>query len=402
MEVVVSRGLVLIANTRLPSERAQAVQVVHSAAAFARAGYATSLLYALRKLTLDLPAGTDLFDWYGVPSGARPSLSAVPCLDWIERLPQSIQYVPARVQELSFASRAAGLLRDCPPSAFVLSREIEVGALLRGRPGLFLEVHRVPGGRLRRRWLARAARAAAGVLAISGGVREDLAELGIPALKLRVEHDAYERSRFEALPSRRAARTELGLDLERPLVVYTGGLLEWKGVDLMVEAARALPALDFLIVGGMGADAQRLSVHTSNLANVTQLGFQPPARVPLYLAAADLGVVPNRSSPAISARYTSPLKVFEAMAAGLPLVVSDLPSLREILGREDAHFVAPDDAAALARGIAELAQDPARRESLRQRSLERAPQHDWDARAGRILAWMETRVQECASEGAEA
>jgi glycosyltransferase involved in cell wall biosynthesis len=120
-------------------------------------------------------------------------------------------------------------------------------------------------------------------------------------------------------------------------------------------------------------------------------GFQPPARVPLYLAAADLGVVPNRSRPAISARYTSPLKVFEALAAGLPLVASDLPSLREVLSDgEDAVLAAPDDEAALAQAIRRLLGDAELRAALAARGRARAAEHSWDARARRLLAWMES------------
>jgi glycosyltransferase involved in cell wall biosynthesis len=386
----VSRGLVIVANTRLPSERAQALQVLQSAAAFARAGRDTCLLYARRRPALELPVGTDLFEWYGVPTGSRPTLEELPCVDWIERFPSALQYLPARVQELSFARGAARRVRD--DDAWILSRELEVGDLLRDRSGVFLEIHRVPGGRLRRRWLARAADAAAGVLAISGGVHDDLVKLGVAPDKLRVEHDAFEPARFFGLPERRAARAELGLDLEKPLVVYSGGLLEWKGVELLVEAARSLARIDFLIVGGMHADCARLRKQAGGLTNLRLLGFQPPARVPLFLAAADLGVVPNRSQPAISARYTSPLKVFEAMAVGLPLVVSDLPSLREILSQGEAVFVQADDSQALASGIAELLADESRRRAMGERLLARAPRHGWDARAERILAWMGERA----------
>jgi glycosyltransferase involved in cell wall biosynthesis len=119
-------------------------------------------------------------------------------------------------------------------------------------------------------------------------------------------------------------------------------------------------------------------------------GFQPPARVPLYLAAGDLAVVPNRSKPAISARHTSPLKVFEAMAAGVALVASDLPSLREVLvDGENALLVAPDDAAALAKGIERLAGDAGLRARIAARLRAQADDFTWDARAKRVLAWME-------------
>ena len=381
---------VLIANTKMPAQRAQALQVVQSSAAFARAGLKSTLLVADRKHVQALPLGTDLWDYYGVPRGPRPTLERVPVLDWIESVPVALQFLPARLEELSFARRGARMLRERFPGALVLARELEVGLLLArsGRGAFLLEQHRVPGGRLRRRWLLEAARGALGVIAISGGVRDDLLELGVEAAKIRVEHDALEPGRFSALPARDEARRRLDLGLSDTVVVYTGGLMAWKGVEVLVEAARRLPALRFVIAGGTADDVQRLRARAAGLAHVRIDGFQAPERVGLYLAAADLGVVPNLSTPALSARYTSPLKVFESFAVGLPLVASDLPSLRELLVHgEDALLVAPDDSAALAQGILQLAGDLELRSKFRARGLARAPQCTWDARARRILDW---------------
>lgn len=388
--------IALVANTRLPSQRAQGLQVVETAAAFARAGAPTTLLYAKRRPTVALPGAVDVFDYYATPAGPRPVLEAVPCIDWIDRVPRVLQYVPARLQEQSFARNAARLaLAGKLAGARVLSREIETGHLLARKKHalLFLEIHRVPGGRLRRRWLLEAARGARGVLAISGGVRDELEALGVDPSKLRVEQDGFESRRFANLPTRAVAREGLDLPRESPLVVYTGGLLEWKGVDLLVEVARTTPDVYFVIAGGMDGDVKRLRQRAGGLANVRIDGFQAPERVPLYLVAGDVGVVPNRSKPAISARYTSPLKVFESMAAGLPLVASDLPALRELLQPErDAVLVAPDDVSALRAGIERLLGDADLRATLSARMRSRAAGHTWDARATRILAWMETRA----------
>ncbi len=382
--------LVVVANTRLPSRRAQGLQVAQSAAAFARAGVATTVLHALRRAHVDLPPGTDALDWYGVPRGPRPRLRAVRCVDWIERVPRALQYVPARLQELTFARHAALLALDEHPGARVLSREIECALRLvrAGHRRTFLEVHRVPGGRARRRWMLEAARGARGVLAISGGVREDLLSLGVRC-DVRVEHDGFEPARFAALPSRESARAELQLPADAPLAVYTGGLLAWKGAEVLVEAARALPEAYFVLAGGLPDDVERVRRAAGGLPNVRIDGFQAPERVALYLAAGDVGVVPNRARPAISARYTSPLKVFEAMAAGLPLVASDLPSLREILRHEeDALLVAPDDPAALAAGLRRLLADAGLRSRIAARLRQRSADHGWDPRAVRILEWM--------------
>ncbi|MCA8980531.1 MAG: glycosyltransferase, partial [Planctomycetes bacterium] len=322
-----SRELVLVANARMPSQRAQSLQVAQVAASFQRAGHPTTLLHARRR---DTPTTTpaELWDHYAVPAGPRPEVRALGCVDWIDRVPRRWQYLPARVQELTFARAAAREVQRAHADALVLSRELETARLLvrRRRPGVFLEVHRVPGGKLRRKWLLEAAARLAGVIAISGGVRGDLIQLGVPAGSILVAHDGFERARFAKLPDKAAARAALGLDAKRPIVVYTGGLLEWKGVELLVESARALPDVQVVVAGGMSADVERIRRLAAGVDNLRIDGFQPPDRVALYLAAADLGVVPNRSTPAISSRFTSPLKVFEAMAVGLPLVASDLPS----------------------------------------------------------------------------
>ena len=298
------RAVVLVANTRLPSQRAQALQVAQSAAAFARAGAPTTLLYAHRTSPVALPAGMDLWDYYGVPPGARPKSEALRCIDWIERVPRVLQYVPARLQETSFARSATRRVLVAHAESNVLSREIETAhALCKAKHArVFLEIHRVPGSRLRRKWLASAALAARGIVAISEGVREDLALLGIAGESVCVEHDAFEPGRFAALPTRHAARERLKLPLDVPLVVYTGGLLQWKGVDVLVEAARSLPEAYIVIAGGMDADVKRLRQKAGGLANLRIDGFQAPELVPIYLAAADVGVVPNRAKPAISPR----------------------------------------------------------------------------------------------------
>ncbi len=388
-----SQALVLVANARMPSQRAQSLQVAQVAGAFARAGASTTLMHALRRDTPAVTSKDELWDFYGLPKGARPCLQGIPNYDWIDSVPRKLQFLPARLQELSFARKAASWLTKTQPAAWVLSREVECALELvrKGRKNVFTEIHRVPGGKTRRRWLLEASAKTAGTIAISGGVREDLIALGLSPESILVEHDGFEPARFANLPSREAARESLGLSNAGHVVIYTGGLLAWKGVDILVQAARQLPEVQFVIAGGMDQDVILLKAQAQGLTNLRFDGFQPPERVALYLAAGDIGVVPNRSTPAISARYTSPLKVFEAKACGLPLVVSDLFSMRDVLAQDEAEFVAADDPGALAQGIRALLGDCAKRERLARRMTEEAPKSTWDARAGRILTWMGER-----------
>lgn len=388
--------LVLVANARMPSQRAQSGQLARAARAFQRAGVATTVLHARRRDTSVRPAGEV---WQKLlldhdPAEKAPELVAAPCSDWIDTVPRFAQFLPARLQEWTFGKSAARIVRRDFRGAFCLARDVEVGHWLRGRPGLALEIHRVPGGMTRRKWLLGSVEAGARVIAISGGVRDDLLELGVPEHRMRVEHDAIDAGLEDRMPSREAARRALGIEGQRPVVLYAGGLLRWKGVDVLVEAAEKMGDALVLIAGGMEADIAALRERAAGAANVRIDGFQEAARIPTYLAAADVGVVPNRRAPRISSHYTSPLKVFESMAAGLPLVASDLPSLRDAVGPSGAAvFVEPEDPTALAAGIQGLLGDPGARASLAKRARAAVASHTWEARAHRILAFMAQESQ---------
>ncbi|MCH2106767.1 MAG: hypothetical protein MK291_09015, partial [Planctomycetes bacterium] len=264
-----TRPLVLVANARLPGVRAQSIQVTQAAAAFQRAGAQTTLLHAERR---DTPTATtaEILEGQGVQPAPGLEIRSIRCSDWIDRVPRALQYLPARMQELSFARNAARRILTRHPEAQVLSRELETARhLVRvGHVRTSLELHRVPGGATRQRWLLEAAAGCRRVIAISGGVRDDLIELGVDAAKVVVEHDAYDPALFEDLPAKADARAELQLDSDRQVVVYTGGLLAWKGVDVLIDAARELPEVQFLIAGGMPADVERARAQAAGLENV--------------------------------------------------------------------------------------------------------------------------------------
>ena len=93
-------------------------------------------------------------------------------------------------------------------------------------------------------------------------------------------------------------------------------------------------------------------------------GFVPPREVPTYVAAADILVLPTSASIAY-ANYTSPLKLFEYMASGRPVICSNLPVITEILeNRRNALFFEADDAPSLTAAVNELARKPELRSQL--------------------------------------
>jgi glycosyltransferase involved in cell wall biosynthesis len=181
----------------------------------------------------------------------------------------------------------------------------------------------------------------------------------------------------------------LRLPPEARVVVYTGHLYRWKGAHTLALASRNLPPDAVVcIVGGTPADvvAFRDFLAREQLTHVRLPGYVPPSEVPLWLAAADVLALPNSGTSAISARYTSPLKLFEYMAARRPIVASDLPSLREVLVHgQNAFLVPPDHPAALAAGLRTVLGESALAERLAERAGQDVVGRTWDARAQAII-----------------
>jgi glycosyltransferase involved in cell wall biosynthesis len=162
-------------------------------------------------------------------------------------------------------------------------------------------------------------------------------------------------------------------------------------VDVLLEALARLPGVRGLIVGGheKEPDLARMKMVAEQLGiagRVTFTGWVPPASIPALLAGADVLVLPNPAS-AISTRFTSPLKLFEYMAARRPIVASDLPAIREVLRHDrTALLVKPGDPDALAAGVQRLLDDPALGEALADSAFADVAEYAWNRRAARLEA----------------
>ncbi len=171
----------------------------------------------------------------------------------------------------------------------------------------------------------------------------------------------------------------------RPVVVYVGSMsLANHAVDLLMEGfvqvVRELPAATLVLVGG-GSDLVLLQDHAARLGlepNTRFVGRVPPDKVPAYYAAADLSVDPVRDDE--TARARSPLKLYESLAMGTPVVTGDVGDRRSALGSQEALLVPAGDASALGKSILALLQNQAMRERLRTWAIEHRQQFLWESR----------------------
>jgi len=181
---------------------------------------------------------------------------------------------------------------------------------------------------------------------------------------------------------------DAGRDLD---ILYVGQLYRWKGIDGLLRAVARLPDAHLTVVGGnTSEDLQRVAAVAAALGITDRLtleGQVPPHRVAAYMARARVGVIPLPREGFVEAEYfTSPLKAFEMMRAGVPIVATDLPSTREILCHDDNAWLVPaDDPEALAAGLATLRSDRERAARLVRNAAHSVVEYSWQARARRVL-----------------
>jgi glycosyltransferase involved in cell wall biosynthesis len=370
--------LVYVSPSVLPSASANAVHVVHQCEAFARAG-AEVLLFAKRSIREPGPALEAIRQRYGVEFRGvtlRSYFSALGTAD-----------------TLRIALRALAELPLARPD-LILCRNLYAAYALAalGRRRIVYETHHLELGWRKRLQAAIVKRPGVLTIVISEELRRLLGEHvgGAPARTL-VLHDAAADG-IAPLPwdeKQRVLRQllpRLDLDGRDGVCAYFGNFYPGRGIEVIEEMARWRPRVLFLLFGeGRQASAA--------LPNLVYPGFVPHPVALQIMRAVDALLMPYQLQVSIglrghdTARWMSPMKMFEYLASGTPVVSSDLTVLREVLRHgENALLVPPADAARWVEALDRLLGEPGLAQRLgRAGHATYAGAHTWSQRARRIL-----------------
>ncbi len=255
-----------------------------------------------------------------------------------------------------------------------------------------VELHKPPRKAAHQRDLEDLIRAPGfcGLVVISERLRQEMLRLlpGVSPDRVLVAHDGFRADRVHE---------PVLHERPRPQAVYCGSMYAGKGADAVVDAAGACPGVDFCLIGGTPAQVEALQVRAP--ANIRFLGHLQHSEVLELLPEFDFALAPygrvvrgvRTPDNASLADWMSPLKVFEYAAAGLPIVTSDLPVLRELLSPQvSALMVTPDDKAELVSAINRMAAEPGMRLLLARNAQAMLAGYSWQQRAGHLLAFLES------------
>jgi len=363
--------LLYIANARMPTEKAHGLQIMHMCATFASAGMALELVVPRRKN----PLTQDPFTYYNLKRTF--TITTLPVLDTVR-----FGKIGFYLHTLLFALVAFGYALT-KRMDFVYARD----PLLLYLPSFFnktaVEVHDLPEhkNRLYKFFLRRIP------IIISTNQwkkREMMRAYGIAEEKIIVCPNGINLDEFTVTTPKDVLRAQLHLPQEKKIVMYTGHLYGWKGAQVLAEAAHFLRGEVLMVfVGGTDKDISRFKEQYER-SDIRIVGRVPHTLIPKYLVCADVVVLPNIPSTRESRFTTSPIKLFEYMAAGIPIVASDLPSIREIIDDTMCAFCIPDDARNLAYTIRSVLENPADTAQKAKYAQHEVRQYTWERRAARI------------------
>jgi len=370
-----------ISASRIPSDTANSIQVMKACQGLVQVGHKVTLL-APGEVSAS-PEG--LASHYGLAT------------------PFDVVHLPGNSRRLftwnavrHAQHHGAQLVYAWPPQSAFFGR-------LAGLP-VVLELHDLPTGRMGPLWVRLLMRAGGHkrLLVITRALQQALErelQLHLDDRDVLIAPNGVDLERFANLPDPGSARRQLGLP-EAQTVVCTGHLYAGRGAELFLDLAAETHGTQFTWVGGRPEDVDHWKAQAAarGLENVTFTGFVPNEKLPLYQAAADILLMPYGRVIGIStgvgrsAEVSSPMKMFEYMAAGRAILTSDLPVLREVLDDNTAVFCPPEDRAAWLQALKRLLADARLRDGLGKRARQAAETHTWVERARRALAGFEAPV----------
>ena len=377
-----------VCHARFPTEKAYGKQIAEVCTACATLGHEVELLCPSVRNNVHESAA----NFYGLPE--KFSVRYLHHFD-----PTAHWWVPGklwfRITMFLYRRSLVSFLKKNRPNLVYVRSPYLLRPLLKTKLPVIIELHDLP--RYGRGKFVEACNEARRVVCLTQPMRDELIKWGVEKVKMIVEGDGVALSRFEDLPTQDEVRKRWDLPSDLPVLGYVGSLVTRntieKGIPELIDALALLKEkgekVFGWIVGGPESWIRKYQKYarSKNLtgAELRFLDRVSAADVAAALSACSAFVYPAPASDhPYFQRDTSPLKLFEYLATGKPIVCADIPPIRDAVDDKSVVFCKPGDAQSLADGIS-LALAEGEDETRKARRAELASWYSWKNRMGRIL-----------------
>ena len=269
---------------------------------------------------------------------------------------------------------------------WALPKKAKISATLHDLTVLLMPEHHTEGNRqAEQRFFDRIVRRADGLIAVSEATRNDAIRLlGLDERKVQAIHSGIDQRFFGPFDIEAVRRQ---YQLNKPYILYVGTIEPRKNLHTLLDAWLAMPAEvrqehDLIFAGPAGWGSDRLMARIqSGIAGLRLLGYVPEELLPSLTAGACVFAYPS-----LYEGFGFP--VAQAMAAGVPVVTSNVSALPEVAGPAGV-LIDPQSALALRDAIYDLLLSPNRREILGRAGRERARAYTWTETAKKSVQFFE-------------
>jgi glycosyltransferase involved in cell wall biosynthesis len=350
--------IIYLANIRLPTEKAHGVQIIETCKELAKICEGENREFELIVCERWNPTAGEVFEYYNISKEDEFKITKIKTISLFT--PYKWSYF---LQKIHFIVKSRFYIwRKYRKEIMLFTRDEYLALAFLGKvKKVYWETHEGKYNFVVKIIL----KYISGLVTISGGLKE-LYKNKFKG-EILVAHDAVKLERFQNVTmTKKDAREQLNLPQDKNIVTYVGsvGSYNWKGVDTFIESAKYSKENIFLVVGGKEDEINSLKNNLIKkqadisevdiFENVVFAGHQKQEMTPVYRRASDMLVIPNKRGSVVSERYTSPIKLFSNMASGVPIVASDLPSLREVLNEQNSYFFEANNSESLSKAVREV------------------------------------------------
>jgi glycosyltransferase involved in cell wall biosynthesis len=385
-----------IANNRIPSEKAHSIYVLKMCDAFASLGIDVELVAPYRFQNRRKYNLSEISRTYAIKNKISilhiPSPDFLPLEKWLGCISKFLYPVQSIIFAVFVVCRALLKRRR----SYYVTCDMWVAFLLSLCPSVnaAYDMQIIPYSRVRKLMLKLIIRRGALIITLTSAMKEMLAaDFGVQPGQMINLHDAFDEELFNTRLDKAEARRLCGFPADSFIIGYVGKFTtmgEEKGVANLIEALRLLIDEKYMLLL-VGDDESLLPPHDD--VNVVVVPHVSQSKLLPFLRSCDVAVMPFPRTPHYEI-CMSPMKLFEYMASGAPVITTDLPSVREVVGADDVFFISGNSQSEIADAINYLRANPLHAKALAESALKKAGQYTWRKRAESFVSFLTGTLQD--------